>query len=86
MIEVVRHRKIASLAIACAMILSGCGYSIDHLPNLTLLAGWSANNAAVGYIDVGAGRLWLVDVDWQDSQADQSQYTKQLMGYMILNR
>ncbi len=65
---------------------TGCGYSIDHLPDLVLLAGWSANNAAVGYLQLGAGRLWIVDVDWQDSQRDQSPFTKQMMGYMILNR
>jgi len=64
----------------------GCGHSVGHLPDLTLLAGWSANSAAVGYIDVGAGRLWLVDVDWQDREASQTAYTRQLLGYMILNR
>ena len=62
---------------------TGCGYPINHLPGVTLLAGWNDQSAALGYRDLGAGRLWFVDVDWQDSQQSQTQYTKDLMGYMV---
>lgn len=64
---------------------TGCGYSINGFPGVTLLGGWDANNAAFGYIDVGAGRLWLVDIDWQDSDGGFTDQSRDIMAYMIAN-
>ena len=64
---------------------TGCGYSINAFPGVTLLGGWDANNASVGYIDVGAGRLWLVDIDWQDQDAGFTELSRDMMAYMIAN-
>ncbi|MEZ4432347.1 MAG: hypothetical protein R3F65_08030 [bacterium] len=64
---------------------TGCGYSINNFPNVTLLGGWNAQNAAFGYIEIGAGRLWLVDIDWQDTDAGFTEQSRDIMAYMIAN-
>lgn len=64
---------------------TGCGYSVGGFPGIVPLAGWDAQNVAIGYRDSGAGRLWVTDFDWQDGDtvgADFA-YTASLMGYMI---
>jgi hypothetical protein len=67
---------------------SGCGYSVAAFPMITPLAGWSATEVALAYRDLGQGRLWLVDADWQDGgNADPFiPYTNQLMGYMMTHK
>jgi len=66
---------------------TGCGYSITNFPGLIPLAGWDANNVAVGYRDLGSGRLWATDFDWQDGQAyAMGNNTIALMGYMMTHR
>ncbi len=65
---------------------TGCGYDVGQFPGLVPLAGWDAGTVCLGYRRLGAGRFFALDIDWQDSQAQQTQYTRDLMGYMILNR
>ena len=65
---------------------SGCGHSVSGFPGVIPLAGWDANNAAVGYRDLGNGRLWATDFDWQDNQVYADNYTVNLMGYMMSHR
>ena len=50
---------------------TGCGHDIlgEQMPGFVALGGWDAANVSHGYIDVGSGRLWLVEIDWQDGQA-----------------
>lgn len=61
---------------------SGCGYTINGFPGVTLIGGWDLNSANIGYRDLGAGRLWLVDADWQDGQG-VTDMSLDLMAYMI---
>lgn len=64
---------------------TGCGYSVAHYPHLTPLAGWDSVNVGLGYRNLGQGRLWAADFDWQDQ--DQNQPTlPTLLGYMITHR
>lgn len=71
---------------------SGCGFNISHLPNITPLGGWSNNSVQLAYIDIGKGRLWLVEADWQDGEEDGynrggiNQASKDLMNYMANHR
>lgn len=62
---------------------TGCGYQIDHFPGVTLLGGWAANQNFLGYRDLDDGRVWFVDVDWQDSQNSFTEQSAELLRYMI---
>ena len=63
---------------------SGCGFDLRHLPNVTPLGGWTADSVSLGYRDLGAGRLWLVEADWQDQRPqDFSDASADLMASMI---
>jgi hypothetical protein len=64
---------------------TGCGYDVSNYPGITPLVGWDSNTVAVAYRNKGRGRLWLVDVDWQDDSYgyDESQ---DLLQYMALHR
>lgn len=66
--------------------LTGCGFSVAGFPRLVPLAGWNASSVAIGYRNLGAGRFWAVDFDWADSEPQQTDYTRSLMGYMISHR
>jgi Cys-rich repeat protein len=65
---------------------TGCGYSVNNYPGITLLSGWDANNAAVGYANLGQGRFYATDFDWQDGENFPYQYTITMMGYMMTHR
>jgi hypothetical protein len=66
---------------------SGCGYDMVDFPdNIVPLGGWSNDSVSHAYVNFGAGRLYLVESDWQDSEAAQSAESLQLMRYMISNR
>jgi hypothetical protein len=64
----------------------GCGYDLSGFPNITSLGGWNADTVSLAYIDVGNGRLWLVESDWQDSANTFTAESLALMQYMILHR
>ena len=49
------------------------------------IGGWDANNVSIGYINVGAGRLWLVEADWQDSDNNFTEGSRDLMAAFIRN-
>ena len=63
---------------------TGCGHSVGGFPNVVPIGGWDANNVSIGYVEVGSGRLWLVDIDWQDGQVIPDAGLD-LMAYMIAN-
>ena len=48
---------------------TGCGYALDPatMPGLVPLAGHDRTAAYLGYINVGRGRLWLVESNWADA-------------------
>lgn len=60
-----------------------CGHQIDHFPGVTMLGGWSANQNWFGYRNLGSGRVWFVDADWQDNEnfwrPDSSAFMGKLM-------
>jgi hypothetical protein len=63
---------------------TGCGHAIgvDALPGLVPLGGHSRQTVQLAYINVGRGRLWLVEVDWADGQPI-SDAGLELMGYIV---
>ena len=64
---------------------SGCGNDSASYAGLVPLAGWSETEVSIGYRDAGAGRVWVTNFDWQDTDAagEVFDYTRKLMGYMI---
>ena len=66
---------------------TGCGFDVSALPGITPLAGWSDTAVAVAYRNLGQGRLWLADFDWQDGGASATDPgTVSGLGYMITHR
>ena len=67
---------------------TGCGYAVGHFPDIVPLGGWDLSNVSFGYVDVGLGRLWLVDIDWQDNNSAGAAFepSRQILRHMILNR
>ncbi len=64
----------------------GCGYNVGAFPGITPIVGWSSSTVAVAYRRLGTGRLWLVDVDWQDNESYWNANSTRLMGYMLTHR
>ncbi len=62
---------------------TGCGFSVQHFPGITPLAGWDNTNVGVAYRDLGSGRLWIADFDWSDFEGVATQYSYSLLGYMV---
>ena len=63
---------------------SGCGLSIESesIPGFVALGGWSPGTVSLGYLEVGAGRIWFAETDWQD-HPDMSETSRDLFAYMI---
>ena len=64
---------------------TGCGYDLSEYPGITPLGGWDADTVSLAYIDVGQGRFWLVEADWQDRDVGWDDDSQFLMQYMIMN-
>jgi hypothetical protein len=64
---------------------TGCGYSVRDFPYLTPLAGWDQGTVALGYRNVGMGRFWAADFDWQDADQNNADLAR-LMSYMVTHR
>ena len=64
---------------------TACGYAIPaaQIPDFVPLGGWDANNVEFGYVEVDAGRLWLIEADWQDREGAFTDASRDLMAYMI---
>ncbi|MBI2893271.1 MAG: hypothetical protein HYY06_06940 [Deltaproteobacteria bacterium] len=62
---------------------SGCGMDMSVYPDITPLGGWDAFSVSLAYRDRGAGRLWLVEADWQDNENYFSEESTSLMRYMV---
>ncbi|MCB9548300.1 MAG: hypothetical protein H6706_20990 [Myxococcales bacterium] len=63
----------------CGLNMSGWGEPIVRL------GGWNANTTSLAYRNLGAGRVWLVETDWQDSDDGFGAPARQLMRHMIFN-
>ena len=66
---------------------SGCGHSMTAFRDIVPLGGWSEEQVSLAYRDLGAGRVWLVESDWQDSNGGElTQLSRDIMGAMISGR
>lgn len=69
---------------------TGCGYPVTSFPGLTPLAGWSPTQVAIGYRDLGKGRVWATEFDWSDGEVNAPLVYRQSsaarMGYMATHR
>ena len=65
---------------------SGCGKVVTAYPGIVPLAGWAAGQVAIGYRDAGAGRVWVTEFDWQDTDVVGLgfAYSAEMMGAMII--
>lgn len=64
---------------------TGCGHDLTAFPGITRLGGWTADTTSLAFRDRGAGRVWLVETDWQDSGNGFDAAARGLMQWMILN-
>lgn len=64
---------------------TGCGYDMSAYPGITPLGGWSEGTVELAYRDLGAGRVWLLEADWQDTDRPDDPIADQLMQYMVQN-
>jgi hypothetical protein len=64
----------------------GCGYNVGHYPGVTPLMGWNSTAVAVGYRDLGAGRVWAADWDWQDNEGYDFSFSADVLAHMISHR
>ncbi len=64
---------------------TACGYAIPaaQMPGFVPLGGWDANQVQFGYIEIEAGRVWLIEADWQDREGAFTDVSRNLMAYMI---
>lgn len=63
----------------------GSTYATDNLlrfPGVTVIAGHNSLIAAVGYINVGAGRVWFVEGPWTARLAADG-YSREFMGAIL---
>ncbi len=61
----------------------GCGMAIDGFPGLTPLGAWQSGRVQFGYRDLGQGRVFAVEADWQDNENSWQASSTALMGAMI---
>ena len=62
---------------------AGCGYQVDHFPEIITLGGWAENQSFLAYKDLGLGRVWINDVDWGEAGNNISRGSRSLLAYMI---
>lgn len=65
----------------------GCGFDMSAYPGITPLGGWTESTVQLAYRDAGAGRVWLIESDWQDYEPfhQNDPVMNQLMQYMVQN-
>ena len=60
-----------------------CGYSVSDYPGITPLGAWASGAVQLGYRDLGQGRVFALDADWQDRDNGWRNESAALMGAMI---
>jgi hypothetical protein len=66
---------------------TGCGMDMNVWGQpIVRLGGWNNDTTSLAYRDSLAGRVWLVETDWQDSEAGFGDASRQIMRYMIFHR
>jgi hypothetical protein len=61
---------------------SGCGYQVTGYEGITPLGGWAEGQVNLAYRNLGSGRLWLAESDWNDGQGISASSTT-VMGSMM---
>ncbi|MEZ4433388.1 MAG: MopE-related protein [bacterium] len=67
---------------------TGCGFDMSAYPQITPLGGWGGGTVSLAYRDLGLGRLWLVESDWQDGERTPGRFnaaTAALMRAMVID-
>jgi hypothetical protein len=65
---------------------TGCGHNLETFPGIVPLGGWSVGTVSLAYRDLGEGRLWLVESDWQDTDPSFNETSRTMLEYMINQR
>ena len=65
---------------------SGCGRDLAAFPGITAVGVASNGAISLAYRDLGAGRVWLVESDWQDSNPGFMESSRALMEYFVSTR
>lgn len=65
----------------------GCGFDMSGYPGITSLGGWTDSTVQLAYRNADAGRVWLIESDWQDNEFGHQNdpIMNQLLSYMIQN-
>ena len=61
----------------------GCGHSVSEFPGITPLGAWDSGAVQLGYRDLGQGRVFAVDADWQDNSDSWRPESTALMRAMV---
>ncbi len=64
---------------------TGCGFDMTAFPGIVRLGGWDGQTTSLAYRELGFGRVWLVEADWQDGEAGFTAASVQLMRHMVLH-
>ncbi len=62
---------------------TGCGHDMSAWRDVVFLGGWDAETVSLAYATLGNGRVWLVNVDWQDNDEQITAESRALMASMI---
>jgi len=62
----------------------GCGFDVSAFPGIVPLGGWNEGTVSLAYRDIGVGRFWLVEADWQDNQDSFTAASAALMRAILL--
>ncbi len=60
----------------------GCGLDVSGFEGIVPLGGWGDGTVSLGYRDLGAGRVWVVEADWPDAPKINRQSETMLQSMM----
>jgi hypothetical protein len=65
-------------------VIGGCGYALPYadIPGFVPLGGPRRTHVLLGYVDIGRGRLWLVEAEWGNN-GRVTDTSLDLMAWMI---
>jgi cysteine-rich repeat protein len=72
--------------VATSSANAGCGHDISAFPDIVRLGGHTADSTHLAYRDLGAGRVWFVESDWQDTQTSMTAASRGMMRHMFRHR
>jgi hypothetical protein len=65
-------------------VIGGCGYALPYadIPGFVPMGGPRRDRVLIGYVDIGRGRLWLVEAEWGNN-GRVTDASLDLMAWMI---